>query len=115
MKQKFDVNSNSDCPFDNPQLYQFDPVTYDHLTKVASVFLESSTANMVEFTWVGEDSEAQFLNDEGQVVNLSEYECAWKGTHLRVYRNGCCQLYWESKHTDDEFWVEFELAKANSL
>ena len=109
MKQKFEIVMHNDIVFDAPCEYEFDPNTYEPQIKSALAYMASSAASQVEFFWVGEDTEAQFFDDEEAVTILNDYECAWKGTHLRVFKDGQCQLYWESKHTEDEFWVGFKL------
>ena len=117
--QIFEVSSNME--WDNPPSYYYtDPDFY--MEKRAEVIeaLEKIGANYAMFWWYGEPQAAGFaeeseeqseetIEDNGELFEYVQEDhlgARWQGPHIKIFKDGAVQVKFQSKHTDDECWVD---------
>lgn len=108
-----------------PDYYLCDASQFNPLIEKAKKALLETGGDYMVFWWVDENPQSVFLGraddldrtdqvietiDEQDYTEFTNDDCEirWEGTHLKVYKYGAVQLFWQSKHTDDKLWCDLK-------
>jgi len=106
-----------------PYYYHGNKSFYDPIVEKATKALQEAGGDYMVFYWVDEVADAIFLkpaeDNETIILTAGRYECSeftsddceinWQGANLKVYNDGRIQLFWDSKHTDEKLWCDFDV------